>query len=113
MPGDPVLIEKGNGVADRHSSSGRFGGSVIGLGKRAQTVAEPTAFHQADNGTGVEVEDGGAALAQRNWMTQQKNFGRGGRLLQLRGLVGENLAGRAIFHRSLEAFGVLKARGMQ
>ncbi len=42
-------------------------------------------------------------------VTQEKDFGGRRGLLELRGLVGEDLAGRAVFARGLEALGVLEA----
>lgn len=113
MPGYGLPLQQGDGVLDRGGGAGDGGSLAEGIGSGSGEGAEPAAFDDANYSVGVGGKYGGTALAAGDGVAQEKDFGGGGRLFELCGLEGENLAGGAVFARRFEALRVLKVIGME
>jgi len=84
-----------------------------GFGDGGGAGAEPTPFDEAEDGVGVEREDRGAALPEGNRVAEEEDVGGRGRLIELGGFVGENLAFGAVFEGELESIGAAQFGRMQ
>ena len=75
-----MLLEKGNGIADRDGRAGRLCGLFLASGDCNRTVTDPAAFNEADDGVGARCQNRRPALPEHDRMAQQQDF-RGERKL--------------------------------
>ncbi len=108
MPGDRLALQESDRVANGDGGTGSRRRHRGGLGDGDGAGAQPAAFDKTDYGAGVEGEDRGATLAASYGMTEEEHVSRRGGFFELRGFVGEDFAGRAVFLGSLECMSILE-----
>ena len=106
-------MEESDRIADWNSGARRGDGSGRGLGDGNRAGAQPTAFDQADDGARGLSKDGGAALTEVYWVTEEEDFGRRGGVIEVGGFVGEDFAGEAVFAGDFERVGALLLRRVE
>ena len=108
MPGDRLALQESDRVAHGDGGTGSRRRHRGGLGDGDGAGAQPAAFDKTDYRAGVEGEDRGATLAASYGMTEEEHVSRRGGFFELRGFVGEDFAGRAVFLGSLECMSILE-----
>ena len=97
--GNPIELEKRNGIAYRDSRPGWLCELCLASGDGNGTVTDPAAFDEANDRAGVRCQDWRAALPKHDRMAQQKDFRGKRKLLELGFLDGKHHAGGPVLHR--------------
>ena len=94
-----MLLEKGNGIADRDGRAGRLNRLFLVSGDRHRTVTDPAALDETNDRAGVPCQNGRSAFPKHNRMAQQKDFRGERKLLEFGLLDGKHGAGGAVLDR--------------
>jgi len=108
MPVNGLAFQQSDCVANGDGGAGNRGRLSGGFGDGHGAGAQPATFDKTDYRAGVEGKDRGATLAASYGMTKEEHVSRRGGFFELRGFVGEDFAGRAVFLGSLECMSILE-----